>query len=164
MSDRNVGGYLYLAFIGVFLSVIGALFVFLLWGGFQKASETRKWEEVEAVVVVSEVDERRYTGHSPAEYSHGIVYEYRWGDDVFRHDRVRLRENPFLKKRAVVEAEVDRWKVGMKVSAFVNPENPEVAVLEHETKAPGYSIWFPGLFFIGGGVVLFRAAKGYFAK
>ena len=45
---------------------------------------------------------------------------------------------------------MERWPVGKQVEAFVNPKAPKEAVLDHETKAPGYSIWFPGLFLVGG--------------
>jgi hypothetical protein len=44
-----------------------------------------------------------------------------------------------------------------KVEAYVNPDDPTEALLEHETKAPGYSIWFPAWFLVGGLMVFFRA-------
>jgi hypothetical protein len=34
--------------------------------------------------------------------------------------------------------------------AFVNPAEPDFAVLKPDTKATGYSIWFPLLFVVGG--------------
>jgi hypothetical protein len=43
------------------------------------------------------------------------------------------------------------------LAAFVNPHDPTEVLIEHETKAPGYSIWFPALFLLGGLVVFFRA-------
>ena len=49
------------------------------------------------------------------------------------------------------------FPVGSRVLAFVNPNDPTEVLIEHETKAPGYSIWFPALFLLGGVVVFSRA-------
>jgi hypothetical protein len=38
----------------------------------------------------------------------------------------------------------------MNTECFVNPKNPQLAVLKPDSLAPGYSIWFPGLFMIAG--------------
>jgi hypothetical protein len=37
----------------------------------------------------------------------------------------------------------------------VNPADPAVAVLRIDSRAPGYSLWFPALFVVGGvGIVV----------
>lgn len=41
--------------------------------------------------------------------------------------------------------------------AFVNPTEPNFAVLKPDTKAAGYSIWFPLLFVVGGLGIVVRA-------
>jgi hypothetical protein len=41
--------------------------------------------------------------------------------------------------------------------AFVNPAQPDFAVLKPDTKAAGYSIWFPLLFVVGGLGIVVRA-------
>ena len=91
------------------------------------------------------------------EYCHKLVYEYQVEGESYRGERVKRRENPYLKKESKILPSVERFIVGSKMEAFVNPDDFTEAVLEHETKAPGYSIWFPGLFLVGGLMVFFRA-------
>jgi hypothetical protein len=157
VKKQGIGGFLYLGFIGLALAILGGAFVLILGRGYLRAAETREWDRVPAVIVVSQVGERRLGRDVPEEYTHELVYEYEVGGRFFRGERLKRRENPFFKEEAKIAPEVERWKVGSRVEAFVNPENPEEALLEHETKAPGYSIWFPALFFVGGLGVFLRA-------
>lgn len=157
MNKQGIGGFLYLAFIGLALAVLGGAFVLILGRGYLRAKETESWDQVPAVVVVSQVGERSLGPSIPDEFTHELVYEYEVEGAFYRGDRLKRRENPFYKEQAKILPEVERWKVGSEVVAFVNPEKPEEVLLEHETKAPGYSIWFPGLFFVGGVGVFLRA-------
>lgn len=163
-AKGGIGGYLYLAFIGLALAAMGGVFVALLGRGYLRASETREWPKVPAVVIESRLGERKLGSSVPLEYFHELVYEYRFEEKFYRGERTKRRENPFLKEKTGVQAEVDRWKVGMKTEAWVNPKDPKEAVLEHDTKAPGYSIWFPGLFLVGGLGIFLRAIMKIFSK
>ncbi|MGC6565844.1 MAG: DUF3592 domain-containing protein [Akkermansiaceae bacterium] len=164
MQTQGMGGLLYLAFIGLALAGMGALFVVILGRGYLTARETMSWDKVEVVIMESKVGERKIGPSVPVEYQHDLVYEYRWEGNFYRGDRTKRRENPHLKSKAKIEAEVERWKLGEKFEAWVNPEKPEEAVLEHDTRAPGYSIWFPGLFLVGGLGVFFRALFKMFGR
>ena len=53
MKNEGIGGYLYLAFIGLALAVMGGFFVFVLGRGYIRAKETQEWPSYPAVVVVS---------------------------------------------------------------------------------------------------------------
>ncbi|MEJ6578238.1 MAG: DUF3592 domain-containing protein [Akkermansiaceae bacterium] len=164
MKKQGISGLVYLAFIGLSLATMGGIFVAILGRGYLRASETREWTTVPAVVMESKLGERKLGSSVPLEFFHELVYEYRFEEKFYRGERTKRRKNPFLKEKAGVQDEVDRWKVGMKVEAWVNPSHPEEAVLEHDTKGPGYSIWFPGLFLVGGFGVFFRALSKMFGK
>ncbi|MEN8772735.1 MAG: DUF3592 domain-containing protein [Akkermansiaceae bacterium] len=155
MKKQSIGGYLYLAFIGLALALMGGFFVFVLGRGYLRAKETREWPGHPAVVVVSEVSDRQIG--KAKEYCHKLVYEYRIDGEFYRGARLKRRENPYLKEESKILPSVNSFPVGSKVEAFVNPDDPAEALLEHETRAPGYSIWFPALFLIGGLMVFFRA-------
>lgn len=155
MKVQGIGGYLYLAFIGLALAVMGGFFVFVLGRGYLRAKETRKWPGHPAVVVVSEIADRQIG--KAREYSHNLIYEYRIDGQFYRGERIKRRENPYLKNESKILPSVERFPVGSKVEAFVNPEDPNESLLEHETMAPGYSIWFPALFLVGGMMVFVRA-------
>ena len=164
MKKQGIGGVLYLAFIGLFLALVGGAFVLILGRGYLRAKETEAWTEVPAVVLVSQVGQRSLGPTIPDEFTHELIYEYEIEGELFQGERLKRRKNPFFKKREKILPEVERWKVGQRVVAFVNPEDPEEALLEHETKAPGYSIWFPALFLVGGLGVFLRSLFGVFGK
>ena len=155
MNKEGIGGYLYLAFIGLALAVIGGFFVFVLGRGYIRAKETQEWMSHPAVVIVSEVGDRQIG--KAKEYRHKLVYEYPINGEFYRGERLKRRENPYLKKKNKILPFVEKFPVGSKVEAFVNPDDPTEVLLEHETKAPGYSIWFPALFLLGGLMVFVRA-------
>lgn len=157
MQQKGIGGLLYLAFIGLALAGMGGLFVVILGKGYLKAKQTQDWRQVDAVIMESKVSERKIGPNVPAEYHHQLIYEYQIEGQFYRGERTKRRENPYLKSKSKIQAEVDRWKVGSQVTAWVNGEKPDEAVLEHDTRAPGYSIWFPGLFLVGGLGVFGRA-------
>jgi hypothetical protein len=60
--------------------------------------------------------------------------------DVERRSRVRAK----------AEKLQGRFDSGREVTCYVNPGNPADAILLKPTKAPGYTVWFPGLFVVGG--------------
>ncbi|MFT6864537.1 MAG: hypothetical protein ACJAVK_003105 [Akkermansiaceae bacterium] len=157
MKEKGIGGYLYLAFIGLALALLGGLFVFILGRGYLRAKETREWPTHAAVIMVSAIGERNLGKDIPTEYTHELVYEYQVDEKFYRAERVKRRANPYFKEEAKIAPAVARWPVGKQVEAFVNPRDPSEVVLDHETKAPGYSIWFPGLFLVGGAVVFGKA-------
>lgn len=162
MKKQGIGGYLYLAFIGLALAVMGGFFVFVLGRGYLRAKETREWSSSPATVIKSEVGERQIG--QAKEYCHELLYEYQVEGKFYQGERIRRRKNPYLKAEAKILPTVEKWPVGTKVEAFVNPKDPNEAILEHETKAAGYSIWFPGLFLVGGLMVLIRAFMKMFRR
>lgn len=164
MQSSPKSGFLYLALIGLFLTLLGGVFVVILGRGYLRARETHDWKVCQGTIIQSTVKERELGPAVPREYSHDLVYRYRVDDEVFLGDRVKRRENPFFKEKAKAEGWVADWPVGSPVDVFVNPANPREAVLDHETKAAGYSIWFPGVFFLGGLVICVRSLRGIFAK
>lgn len=160
----EIGGYLYLALIGLTLAILGAVFVASLWRGYVRAVETREWSTVPAVIVISEIEERQLGVNIPTEYTHKLSYEYVVDGESYLGERSKRRKNPFYKEKAKIQAEVEKWPVEAEVSSYVNPDDANESVLAHDTKAPGYSIWFPALFFVGGMGVFLKSLKSIFSK
>lgn len=149
-DKTHLGGVVYLAFLGLVLAGSGIVFMYLLWQSYQRAQSMDGYPQVEAVIISSEMAERQATANVKTEYRLNILFGYTYEGKNYTNDSIQLRPNPWLKKKEKVEALVAEFPVGKTVPAWVRPADPEVAVLKPETKAPGYSIWFPGVFVLGG--------------
>ena len=163
MSKKSIAGPLYLCFIGLAVLLMGALFMGLLWKSYVGAKETRAWPVVEGVVLEASVAERKLGPQIPQEYSVGLSYSYDFEGQPYQGDHLTRRENPWYKDRERVEVGLKEFSMGTRVEVFVNPEEPEEAVLKHESKAGGYSIWFPGLFVVAGLGIILSALRKIFS-
>lgn len=153
-------GRIFLVVLGLLLAAIGGLFVWVMAASALRAKETRSWPQVPCVILVSEVQERLHDAQSPVEYRHHVVFGYEWEGDRFVGEQASLRGNPWSSKRDVVIERASRLNAGDETLCFVNPSDPAFAILEPDSMAPLYSIWFPGLFVLGGVVMAVRAGFG----
>lgn len=153
----TAAGRWFLAFIGLSVALAGAVFVALMARSFLRALDMRSWPETPCTILVSEVAEWRHDVQSPMEYRHQIAYGYEWNGEARTSDLLGLRGSPWSNDRAKIEKSVSAYPVGSTATCLVNPASPETAVLKPDSLAPGYSIWFPGLFVVGGLVITVRA-------
>ena len=154
----SAAGRWYLAGIGLSLALMGAVFFWLMWRSFERAREMQAWPEVECVILSSEIEERRIDPNSPAEYRVDVTYGYNFAGKARTGDHSTLRGNPWTSKTDVVEEKVKQYPAGSRTTCRVNPANLDFSVLKPDSKAPGYSIWFPALFIVGGLGIVMRAA------
>ncbi len=157
-EPNQLAGKLFLSFIGIFLILLGGVFEWLLVRSYQNAKATRQWPEVEAVIIESGVRERQITG-SPSEYSLQLLYEYSFEGHDLSSDRLTPRGIKWSKKEEKIEQRVADYTVGSVHSAWVNPEQSDFAILKHDTKAAGYTVWFPALIIVGGVGMVIGAFK-----
>lgn len=153
-------GRWYLALLGLSLVLVGGVFVWLLARSYLRAREMRNWPEVTCVVLSSELRERRHDENSPLEFRHDLSFGYEWQGQARTGTHLTLRNNPWSSKRELTESRIREYPVGKSSTCRVHPTNPDFAVLKTDSLAPGYSIWFPGLFVIGGLGIIVRAAIG----
>ncbi|MCW1922677.1 DUF3592 domain-containing protein [Luteolibacter arcticus] len=155
MPQRSTGSRVYLSIIGLMLAVIGGIFSWLMWRSFQRAREVDHWPQVPCVILRSEVEERQIDPNGRLEYHLGLLYGYHWEGVPRESDLLKLRGSPWVGKEEAVKIFIERYPEGSQHPCRVNPAKPEIAVLEPESKAPGYSLWFPLLFVVGGiGIVV----------
>ncbi|MGJ8633654.1 MAG: DUF3592 domain-containing protein [Luteolibacter sp.] len=148
---------LFLVIFGFAVAVIGGFFTWLMWDSYQRASAMHNWPQTEGMVLSSEVNERKHDEFSPMEYNLGILYGYEWEGEARTSDRFSARGDFFSKDRSRAEGLVKKYPVGAKVPVYVSPGDAEYSVLKPDTKAAGYSIWFPLLFVVGGLGIVVRA-------
>lgn len=149
----------FLVIFGLIIAGIGGLFTALMWDSYQRASAMHAWPKAEAVILSSEIEEWKHDEYSAKEYRVKLLYGYEWKGEAMTGERIVARGNPWAKERARAERQLEDFPEGMKTMAFVNPEEPDFAVLKPDTKAAGYSIWFPLLFVTGGLGITFKAVR-----
>jgi len=153
----SVAGRLFLAGLGLLLAVVGAVFVWLMARSFERAREMRAWPEVPCVVLSSEIEERTVDPNSAPEYSLQVAYGYEWKGKRYTSDHITTRKSPWTSHAEVAEERATQYPVDKRTTCRVNPQQPDQAILKPDSLAPGYSIWFPGLFLIGGIVMAVKA-------
>ncbi|MEO7100198.1 MAG: DUF3592 domain-containing protein [Luteolibacter sp.] len=159
-DSSTLGGRLFLMALGLSLAAMGALFVWLMGRSFLRAWEMRSWPEVPCVILTSEVAEKRHDSESPMEFRQDLSFGYEWKGESHTGDHITLRDNPWSSQRAEMESRSADYPVGKTTTCRVNPANPNFAVLKPDSLAPGYSIWFPALFVVGGLGIAVRALRG----
>ena len=152
------GGRWFLVAVGLATALIGALFVWLMARSYLRAREMHRWPEVPCVILSSVLGERRHDPQSPREYRTEVLYGYEWQGEARTGDRITLRGNPWTSKRLLAEKRAAEYPPGLQTTCRVHPQDPDFAVLKPDSLAPGYSIWFPCLFVVGGLVMAVRAA------
>ncbi|NJM39034.1 MAG: DUF3592 domain-containing protein [Akkermansiaceae bacterium] len=157
-STSSHAGRWYLIFLGLAVALIGGLFVFLMGRSFLRAREMRNWPETPCVIISSEIRERQHDENSPREFQANLSFGYEWQGQPRTGDRLTLRGNPWSSKRKLAEERAAAYPLGKQTTCRVSPENPDFAVLKTDSLAPGYSIWFPALFVVGGLGITIRAA------
>ncbi len=116
---------------------------------------SQRWEKVAGEVVQSQVKHFQGAG-SHENYLPKIKYTYHQGGQLFEGDRVQIKGQIVNRTKEEAYQVVKQYSVGKKVDVFVNPSNPQDAVLE-----PGLTwsrMWGKlvfGLIFMGGILKLF---------
>jgi len=158
-TQPSTGGKWYLIVLGFSLVLIGSLFIWLLARSFLRALEMRHWPEVPCSVINSEVETRIHDPQSQPQYRQNVIFGYDWHGQTFTNDHLTLRGSPWSSDRERIEKRNAEFPVGKMITCRVNPTNPSFAVLKPDSLAPGYTIWFPSLFVVGGSGIILGALR-----
>jgi hypothetical protein len=158
-SSANRLGRWYLAAVGLSLVFIGSVFIVLMARSFLRAKDMRTWPQVPCVILSSEIEERRHDPLSPVEYRAAVVYGYEWNGAHYSSDQITLRGSAWTSDRSRAEQRAAEFPNGTTAICHIHPTDPKAAVLKPDSLAPGYAIWFPGLFVIAGLVIAIRALR-----
>ena len=142
--------------MGLFLMLAGLTFTWVLWHAWQRAEETRRWIETPCRILSSQVVSERPTPHSPIAYRAEVKYSYRFSGTTYTGSSIRRVDGVTLHEERAREMQ-ERYVPGVETHCHVNPTRPAQAILEHDTRAALYSIWFPLLFVAGGAGMAWRA-------
>ena len=168
MSTPTVSARIFKLCIGLFLMASGLAVTGLLFIPYHKAMETRAWTETPCVITESRMDEYRISDFAEPVARVFLKYAYSFdGKDYTgtRYQRVTFAssEDSGVTKRTPhfdqAEKLVEKFPVGLKTVCWVNPREPGEAVLEHHTKAAIYTLWWPMLFAVGGGGIVWSSLR-----
>ena len=155
-SDRSRIGLLLT--LGLSVMLLGLAFCWLLARGYSAAKAYDSWIPTPAKVVSAWIETIPQPGSEPPRYEFQVRYAYNAGGAP--QTGTRLKEIPGnTRQRGKVEKLENQFSVGNEDTCYVNPTIPGMAILIRPTKAPGYTLWFPGLFVIGGAGMCFSAIR-----
>ncbi len=150
---------LFLFAVGGFTLVLGSFFTYIMAQSYLNARETRSWVETPATITEAEVEERKIGEHVPVDYAARVEFTYTYNGAPFTASLLSPRGQKWAKERAKAVHDLGDLTPQLETTCWVNPSAPGTAILQHDTKAAGYSIWFPLLFVIGGGGVMIGAFR-----
>lgn len=136
---------------------MGALFTWLLGDGYLRARTMSEWPQVECVILESGVEKRQIGEAVPVDYRFGVLYGYEFEGERYTSERYDARGAGWTKNPDKLVGVLAQFKEGSSHRCWVNPEEPSFSILKLDTRAPGYSIWFPMLFLVGGVGVVFSS-------
>jgi len=155
MNSSKLAGTWYLTAVGLALCLIAALFLWLMGRSYLRAREMASWPKVPCLILRSEVSQRRIAENVSPDYRFAVLYRYESEGRDYESTRSSLRGSMPRSEVESIEALVQQFTLGSTQSCWVNPRDPAVALLKLDSRAAGYSLWFPGLFFLGGlGMIL----------
>lgn len=154
--------------IGIVLMASGLSVTALLFLPYRRAMETRSWRETPCVITESRVGEDQVSQFK--EPVARVYLRYLYQVDGKEHTGTQWRRMKFYsaedrdvsrKTPHFAEARelADKYPVGKATVCWVNPQDPSEAVLEHQTKAAIYSLWWPMLFAVGGAGIAWSALR-----
>lgn len=158
-EQKSKAGGFYLMGIGFAIAAVGAVFVWLMWSSYAQVQETKSWEEMPCEITVSDINTRS-AEHISMEYSWKVEYKFTVEGKVLTSKFHTPRGIKWTSDQGRIKAMIDAYPVGKKTVCYVNLDNTKQVILEHDSQAALYSIWFPMLFVVGGLGIMWSAIRG----
>ncbi len=159
MEKQSQAGAWYLTAVGLSLCLIAGIFLWLMGRSYLRAREMTTWPQVPCLILRSEVAERRIGETVAPDYRFAVLFGYQYEGKDYESDRWSLRGSMPRQDPTQAEKLVEEFPMGSQQRCWVNPRQPEIALLKLDSRAAGYSLWFPGLFFLGGVGMMIGAWK-----
>ena len=145
--------------LGLMLAAAGAATCWFLWAAYQKACETDHWVRTPCEVTGTHVDDSKFTQHGMVKFTLLVSYRYEFDGETRVSDKIkRLPVTSSSTKK--IDKLIRKYPTGMQTTCLVNPDDPDDAILKPNTKAPLYTMWFPGIFVLGGIGIVIAGVRG----
>lgn len=160
VNERNWQGSLFLTGIGLSLCVVSGVFLWLMTRSYLRSSEMAKWPQYPAMILEAKVKRIDWAEGMPPSFEPYVLYRYRVDEKDFESERYGLRGSPRYKGREEAAYHVKDFTPGQMIQCWVNPQDVSMSIIKLDSRAAGYSLWFPGLFFLGGLGMIYGAWYG----
>lgn len=148
-QGNQLAGKLWVATVGLSLAAVGALFIWYLWAVYQKAGKMDHWVETPCLLEKSAMDDSELTQRYATKYTYISEYRYQYQGRSYLGKQYKRLQPASGDKRKITKL-LKANPAGSQMICYVDPDEPENAVLVKDSKASIYSIWFPALFLVGG--------------
>ena len=156
-NHMTIGGRIFLTLMGGILVLTGLGFAWGLYHyAFLRAEITRHWTETPCTITASGIVEGQFSENSPVTWGSGLEYRYQFNGTFWTGTHIRRIEGA-TPHRERAEGKQAKYPPGLQTVCYVNPANPSEAVLEHDTRAAIYTVWWPLLFAVGGAGMVWSA-------
>ena len=119
--------FLYIGVGGIYKELIKPL---------RKKKEAAHWDQVNCSIISGELKELRSRG---VHYWPEIIYEYEYNGEKHKSDKYSFWAT-YAGRRRTAEAILERYKPATSTTCFVNPLNPNEAVLSGRASAPTVAV------------------------
>ena len=145
----SLGARIWKAGLGLCLAGAGALTGVYLWMVYEKAIAMETWVARPAFIAESGAEVGHRDRFGLPRYHLKVVYRYDFLGETYLSEGVR-RLPVVTKTREGMRGWLEKFPEGVETLCYVNSEDPGRALLIRDSRAAIYSIWFPGLFVVGG--------------
>ncbi|MEM7600730.1 MAG: DUF3592 domain-containing protein [Verrucomicrobiota bacterium] len=152
----NLAGRIWKIAMGIALIGAGSLFVYYLWDSYQRASTMDPWVKTPCVITAMDVADDKVNQRGMPKYVMQVEYTYEFEGQTQTGDRIKRLPTEASDPRKLKKY-IENYRAGTQTVCYVDPEDPASAVFKKHTTAALYSIWFPGLFVVGGGGMILSA-------
>ena len=136
---------------------MGLLFCGFIIMGFWQAVETRLWHETNCHIMESRVSDSE---DNDQPYRFIVRYSYNFKGNKYTSDLLDL-DYSGTDDYSEAQRSASNYKKGTTALCYVNPENPQQAILEHKSLLTGLAIFFPMIFVaIGFGGIWYTLRSG----
>jgi hypothetical protein len=154
----STAGSRWLFSVGVAILLAGCTFTGVLWVAWQRAEETRSWQELPCQILSSQIQQLQKTPHSPTVFSVEVKYTYMVDGKTYTSQRIRRVDGP-TGDAGKAQNLRQQFSPGQQTVCYVKPGEPEFAILRQGSRGALYAIWFPLLFVVGGGGMAWHARR-----
>jgi hypothetical protein len=155
----SLGARIWKVGLGLSLAGAGAVTAVYLWMVYEKAVGMEAWVSRPAIIAESGAEVGHRDRFGLPRYRLKISYRYDFEGQTYLSNGVK-RLPVVTKTREGLREWLERFPEGVETICYVNPDDPGRALLVRDSKAALFSIWFPGIFILGGLGIAVSALRG----